>query len=394
MTQRERYLAIGVAVVAILFGAQYGFNSITSAISEKQSAVDAAREQEKKLNRKITTGTLATRKLKQLNARSLPSDEELANAQYGFWLTQLGREVGIQGIKVDKPKRARETSAYKAYDFTLHGNCRLEQLFALLGKFYDKNYLHTIESLTAANTKDPDVLHVTLKSKVLALKSAAQEQESPAGSSGRLAMSIHDYRDAILNRNPFSPPNGAPRLRERSLDVIVGQPFNHEMAYSDPEGHPVTVKLVSTEGLPEGLRLRGGALSGSFSEVGKHEVTVELRDNGFPAAVTQETFAINVAEPPKEEPRVEPPKFDAATQAFMAGMVGGRDGAQMWIRSRTEGKTIKMHEGQEFEIGLVKAKVLEINLNEVFALLESNGIRWTLDMDTSLAEAFRRGQED
>lgn len=91
---------------------------------------------------------------------------------------------------------------------------------------------------------------------------------------------------------------------------------------------------------------------------------------------------------------MEPPKFDIASQAFVTGLTGGRDGRKIWIRSRTDGQSFQLNEGSEFELGNIKAKVLSINLEEDFAELETDGVRWTVDMDTSLAEAFAKGRID
>ena len=50
--------------------------------------------------------------------------------------------------------------------------------------------------------------------------------------------------------------------------------------------------------------------------------------------------------------------------------------------------------GTEFEIGSVKAKVVDINPTEKFVELESDGVRWTVDLDTSLADAFAKSKID
>ena len=88
----------------------------------------------------------------------------------------------------------------------------------------------------------------------------------------------------------------------------------------------------------------------------------------------------------------EPPKFDKATQAFVSALLSGRNGPEVWIRSRTDGNTLKLTESQDFELGNIKAKVIEINLREDFVQLESpyedDVIRWSIGMDISLADAF------
>lgn len=102
-----------------------------------------------------------------------------------------------------------------------------------------------------------------------------------------------------------------------------------------------------------------------------------------------------MVDPPKPvEPAPPPPKFDVATQAFVSSVTSGRTGTAASIRSRIEGKTIDLSAGTEFEIGSVKAKVVDINVSEQFVELESDGVRWTIDMDTSLADAFAKSKID
>ncbi|MCR9294535.1 MAG: hypothetical protein NXI32_17595 [bacterium] len=396
MSQRERYLTIAVVVVLGLFLAQYVFQRINKTLTDKQDAVDTAMNENGNLDRVVTSGMMASRKLEQLNQYSLPSDQETAISQYRDWLYKLGLEADMSGIYVGPPDSpARTTTAYRAYNFQLRGFCRTDRVLDLLGRFYDKAYLHSVKNFKMTMTNEPQVIQVALDAQVLALNSASPDQEPPEQSSGRLAMSIEEYKDTILNRNPWAPPNTPPKIKSRSADIVVGErgwsfPLEHE----DKENHQVTYKLISTD-VPEGLDLRNGAIHWTPKEIGTYEIEVEAADNGWPSAVTTEKLVLNVKEPPKPpEPVQEPPKFDVASQAFVTGLTSGRDGRKLWIRSRTDGKFLTLGEGSEFELGEIKAKVLSINIGEDYALLESDGMRWTVDMETSLAEAFKRGMED
>jgi hypothetical protein len=264
----------------------------------------------------------------------------------------------------------------------------------LLGKFYEKPYLHTVKNFKMTMTKEPQVIQVTLDSQVLALNSASPEQEPIGEPSGRLAMSIEEYKDTILNRNPWAPPNTPPRIKQTSAEILLGQegwtfPLEHE----DKENHRVNYRLVSKE-VPEDLDLRDGTIHWTPKEKGTYEIEVEASDTGWPSAVTTEKLVFHVKDPPPEEPKVEPPKFDVASQAFVTGLTSGRDGRKLWIRSRTDGKSFTLGEGSEFELGTIKAKVISINTKEDYATLETDGIRWTVDMETSLADAYRKGLED
>lgn len=393
MTQRERYLAIGVAVVVGLLIAQYAFKTVTSTLQEKEDAVNTAMAESSRMDKIVTNGKLAARKLDELTKKSLPNDQETLVAQYRDWLTQLGHQVEMDEIHVGVPDRAaRSTDAYSAYNFSLRGLCRTDRVLDLMGKFYDKDYLHSMRGFKMNLTRDANIIDVTLDSQVLALSSASPEQEPSNNPSGRLAISMDEYKDAILNRNPFSPPNGAPRITtDRRHQIYRGESWSLDVETSDPESHFVSVE-VDYDDLPEGMRFRRGSFNWRPQENGEYEVLVRAYDNGWPSQETERTLTFEVVDKPAEAPK--PPEFDAASQTFVSAIVSGRGGPEAWIRSRTDGETLYLKEGQDFEIGSIKAKIVRINLREDFVELESEDLRWTIGMDTSLADAFAKSQVD
>ncbi len=408
MTQRERYLAMGVGVVVGLFGVQYVVNSIRNSLQQKQDLVDAARAESDDMNRIATSGTIAARKLDQLRVKSLPTNPEALVAQYKSWLTRCAEEAGITDIVINSPERAtfansaitrkdKKQPPYTAYKFSLTGACSTEQWLDFLARYYDTDYLHSIQNLKVTMTKEPNWISISLDSTAISLKGADSNQKPTGKSSGRLAMSADEYKKSILSRNPFSPPNNPPSLAFTNDDeaafakVYRGSLFERTLKPSDYENHNVTLEIVDQA--PEGLRLNGKTLSWTPKENGEYTFVIRATDSGLPHASKEEKIVLTVVDPPKpEEPTPPPPKFDVATQAFVSALLSGRAGPEAWIRSRTEGKTVALLEGSDFEIGSVKAKVVGINLNEDLVELESDGVRWTIGMDTSLADAFAKGK--
>lgn len=400
MTPRERILAIGVGATIGLFGLQYGFSSIKSTLAAKQAQVDAAADSLNKLNEQIRQGKTSQDILKSLKARSLPTNAEILNARYGEWLTKLGQEVGLTNIKINphdtnkQVKPSKTPPAFTSYKFTMQGDCRTDQLVELLAKFYDKNLLHTISNLKIKMTKQANVLTISLDSQAIALRGADPKQEFSKESSGRLAKSAEEYEKIIIGRNPFAPPNLPPKLATSTRQELKrGERWNLKLEGSDPEKDDVTFELVSTE-LPEGLKFssRSGELSGSVEENGSYEVVVRVTDNGLPAQSSEHKLALKVVDPPPPPVEVEKPKFDAAEQSRVTAMVGGVKGPQVWVRSLTDGKSFQLSEGDDFEVGTIKAKVLSINLKESFAEFETEGIRWIVGMDSMLKEAFEKSK--
>lgn len=396
MTQRERYLAIAVGVVVTLFGAQFLFNKVSGTLRDKQDAVDLARNQSADLDKTSTSGKIAARKMESLNSMSLPTDQETLVAQYRDWLNQIGNEVSMEGIQVKVPERAiKSTDAFSLYNFSLRGVCRTDHALELMGKFYDKNYLHKIRNLKMTPVpKRKDHMLIQLDAQAASLTSAAPKQEPSTAPSGRLAMSTEQYKESILGRNAFSPPNNPPRFATGKQHKIErGKSWELALESKDAESHGVRYELISEE-LPKGMNFREGQFSWKPTENGDYEVLVRAEDNGWPSRATEEKFVFTVIDPKKEEKKVEPEKFDIASQAFVSAILSGIAGPEVWIRSRTDGKTLRLKKGADFELGTIKATVLDINLAEDFVELESAGAHWTIGMESSLAEAFKKSQID
>lgn len=399
MSQRERFLAIAVGVVLVLLAGQYVFNKVSATLDEKQTAIESAQSKLTQMKKQETDGGLAAKQLKTLVPKSLPKNPESLVGQYKQWLTQLGNECGMTGIQVTPPTRAaKTTSAYSAYNFTLQGVCNTDRLLDLMGLYYDRDYLQRITSLRMDGTADKNKVSVTMQSQVLALSSADPRQEASLESSGRLAMSVEEYREAILNRNPFSPPNRAPTLDVRkSYEVVRDEDWSLDLGelLKDPEGQRVSVELIEGEGLPDGLRLSGKTLRWKPTENGKFEIGLLAEDNGWPSATTERTIYVSVVDPAPVAITVEAPKFDRTKRTFLTGCVGGGvTGKQAWIRSQTDGTEFDLLEGDKFEFEGIKAKVHEINTLAQTVVFETEDRRWLLDMDTSLAEAYQNGQAD
>ncbi len=395
MTPRERLLAIGVGATVSLFGIQYGVSTIRGSMSAKQAELESVEQEWQEAQMTETAGMLAGQKLNRLKDKSLPANPNTPVAQYTSWLLSIADESGLQSPSTITPKNPMQSnSAFQAYDFTLKGKCGTDQVIDLLARFYDKDYLHTIKSLNLNQTKDANIFDVTLVAQALVLTGASSNQPPSKSPSGRLAMSIDEYKQSILNRNPFSPPNQPPTIATgRSQEIKVGENWQLGLEAKDPENQRVNFELVSTD-LPKGLRIRGSEMSWKPEEVGEYAVTVRAKDSGWPSKSTEQKLTLRVIEPPKEVVKTPEKKFDIATQAFVTSMVSGRTGPQASIRSRTEGKTVELIEGGEIEVGEIKAKVVSINLNEEFIELETDGARWMLDWGVSVAEAYKKSQID
>ena len=60
--------------------------------------------------------------------------------------------------------------------------------------------------------------------------------------------------------------------------------------------------------------------------------------------------------------------------------------------SKTEGKTLRLREGDELKLGDVVGKIVKIGAT--YMEVETDGKRWTIGTEESIADAFKRGQID
>lgn len=395
MTKREKLLASGIAGIGCLLGGQYAINSVSSGFEELQTQIDRTQDKIDDHEDVIFKGQLDGKQLAELKGKSLPADPEEALSTYVSWLTQVGRSVGIEGLSVVKKGNAISTDAYTQYDFALQGKCKTDQVVELLAKFYDKDYMHSISTLSMQpDPRERDVFNLVIRAKALALKGASKDAEPSEEPSGRLKMDVAEYKDVILARNPFSPPNLAPSIEtDSTLEIVLGdRNWNEVLEAKDPEEHDSNWKLKGD--IPDGVKLNGGRLSFSPESVGEYDVTVVATDSGWPAMSTEKKIRLVVTEPVKEEEKVEPPKFDDATQAFASAIVQGAKGPEVCMRVKTKSETLWLSIGDDIDVGTVKAKVITINPIESYVEFESEERRWTLGMDESLSEAFQKSAVD
>lgn len=406
MTQRERYLAAAVGGLMLLLVLNYGFKSVISTLHQKEDRVDRAFSDLQSLSNAIKVGSKAAETLGLLQQKSLPSLQEAAEAQYKGWLLNLAEQSGLQRVKVGSQSAFRQPASaiqlagksrtFDIHEFTLSGECRLDQALALLAAYYDRDYLHQISSLKFTPTRQTDLYTLDMTSKVVSIAKASPNKEPSLASSGRLSMSLDDYQRVILERSPFSAPNKPPAFATKSQhDVTIGQAWQLDLAANDPEGHGVTFELVTDPStLPESLTFEGSQFKWKPTEKGEQRLVVRAKDSGWPAMTSELNLVLKAVDPPKPPETKQVASVDPAQQAYLTGLVTGRGGAQGWIRSRTEDLSIDIFEGADIQVGSISARVTKINVKEDFVELETDGVRWTVDMSTSLADAYQNSQVD
>lgn len=395
MTTRERYLALAIGVIVGIFALQYGVSSVLKSFDDKQARIDAATQANAEKQKQVNAGLRAQARLRDLKPKSLPSNPQAALAQYGDWLIKSGREAGLGDLKVDPVGTMAKgrVDAYSAYQFSMTGTCRVEQLIDYLSKFYDKDCLHSLRSLKIdLSPNDPATILVKITTEAIALKIADANQDASELPSGRLSKSPAEYLSVIGGRNPFAPPNKPPTIASKnSAKAERGKEWSMQLEAKDPDPlQKVRFELLSDK--IEGLKLDpSGKISWKPEANGEVELQVRAIDSGLPAKFADQTIKLSVVDPViPPPPAPPPPKFDVASQTEVSALLSGKDGAKALIRSKLDNKTLEVRAGDDFEIGSVKAKVIALNMEEKYIELDSDGHRWTVGMDTSLADAYKK----
>ena len=392
MNSREKLLAAGVGVIATLFVGQSVVSSIQGGFDKKKQLIESLEKKKGEQGLQVTSGVVASQKLNKVVARSLSSKEETARAEYMKWLISLGEESQLaaptpEGIG-DNPEK---DGSYQLFKFKLSGTGTIENATQLLYGFYAKDYLHRIVQFSfrpIAGSNEPDQLNISLECEVLALGIAKEKQEPPKAISNRVAKSLEEYKQTILDRNLFGPTNRAPKLDpKKSLEAKVGLRLEHtvEAKEMDPKQR-VSYELVGE--IPKGLLIDkdSGKLTWSSNELGEYQVNVQATDNGIPQKSSLQSLTIKVNPlPPVPTPPVQ---FDVASQAMITALIFGGDAPEAWIQSKTESKTYKLRKGDQLKLGGVQGMVKEVGAN--YVEIETDGRRWVVGLDESLAEAYSR----
>jgi len=395
MNSREKILAAGVGVIATLFVGRSLFTSIQGGFEKKTQLVETLEKKKSDQDLQITAGEVANKKLVSLVPKSLPKVEETARADYQKWLISLGEEAQLTSPLTKWSGYLQEKdSPYQLLKFNLQGTGTIEHATQLLYGFYAKDYLHRISRFDMSpvpNSVEPDQLTISLECEVLALLIAKDKQDPPKGISNRIAKSLDEYKEPILARNLFAPTNQPPQLEpKKSVEAKVGLRLEHmvEATEVDPNQR-ISYELVGD--IPKGMRLERdtGKLTWTSNELGEYKVSVQATDNGIPKRSSLQSLIVKVNPLPPTPP--PPIQFDVASQAMVTALIGGIN-PEAWIHSKTESKTYKLQKGDQLKLGGVNGLVKEVGAN--YVELETEGRRWLVGLDESLADAYTRSKTD
>jgi hypothetical protein len=395
MTQRERILSIAIAGLFLLIGLNWGFNKYRTAVKDRRNQIDNLTSKQQQLVESQLQGEYANRQMGAYIDRSLPGDIERAQSNYQQWLLNTVKANRLRSAFVDPTGSPVPVGdLYHKLSFRVSGSSDVPNFIDLLHEFYAKDYLHRIRSLELTPNRSGD-FSVELTIDAIALMAAPKNAAEPPDTSWRVDADVAAYRDPILNRNLYEPPNQAPRYTgNKTLEAVVGRDSPLPLTFKDPEDHRIEYSLAGE--IPDFVSLdsRSGTLRVNSGEKGEFKVLVNVVDQGFPPQSTEQELLVKVVDPPPPPKPPEPkPEFDDASQTVLTALVQGGDDWTAWMNVRTRGKTLKLRVGDEFEIGSVKGKVVDVTARFVELEVEDDR-RFTLKPAGILREAADRAAED
>ncbi|MEM8666579.1 MAG: cadherin repeat domain-containing protein [Planctomycetota bacterium] len=389
MNQRERILAIAVGGLLAAVVLNWAFGKYKSAVKIRNNEITSLTEEQTRLNEQILQGEYANRQMGEYMVRSLPGNPEQAESDYQQWLLEWVKENGVG--TVDKTSSRTIGGLYQLIDFRVQGTTDIPQFIRLLHDFYAQDYLHRIRDVSLQPNREGR-FQLDMSVDAIALVSAPNELPERSDPSWRVEADVMAYSEPILNRNLFEPPNKAPRFDGRSeIEAVVGRMSPASLPFKDPEGHRMRYEFASEP--PEGVRLdeRSGTLRIMSDDKREFELLVRAIDSGRPSRMTEQRVRVRVLDPPPERAQA-PPKlgFDDSTQTVLTALVQGRTEATAWLDVRTKAKTLKLRQGDQFEIGRLKGSVIEASPNSV--TIEVEGRQFKLEPGDNLGEAAKRAQ--
>jgi hypothetical protein len=393
MNQRERLLAIAVGGLLLALAVSWGFGKYRSALQARRSALAAEQNRQQQITEQLLQGEYANRYMGEYLIRSLPANPERAKSAYQQWLLATIDAHQISSATVSANSSRMIGDLYQRLEFRFNGQGRFADFIELLHAFYAKDYLHRIRSFSLSPTKDGD-FKIEMSIDAIALLAAPADATPRSAPSWQVAADVTAYRDEILNRNMFAPPNQPPTYQgDPVVEAIVGRATPTPLRFADPDGDSLEFAFMQPP--PEFVRLdeQTGALRVDSDETQEFEIQVRATDAGYPRKSIEQTLTVKIVDPPPPPPPPKPkPDFDDASQTSLTALLQVGDEWTAWMNVRTRGQTLKLRVGDQFEIGSLQGSVIELTAK--YALLEVNGRRFQYRQGMSLADAFRDAAEE
>jgi hypothetical protein len=331
LNQRERRLALATGLLLSVALVLYGYNTIQSAFDERQTRIDALNQDIGKKDTTVLRGKKAAKKVRDWQAKSLPSELELARSLYKNWLAEIVERNRLEQADVALGADSPRPGIFTVIPVTIKGKGRLNQVLSLLHEIYQADLLHLVKQVQ--------------------LVPLAESGGGFPGGGGAPGGGGFPFAGGMPGGGGFPGAGG-------------GFPG------SGGGGGP---KFDLT------LTLEAMSLPGADHETKLNDATAEKLAWTDLAQYSQPIMARNlfVAYRPKEE-------SDLAKDAYVTAVVKVDDTYEAWIEVRSTGRLMKLEEGDTFDVGKMEGKIARIAPQSVE--IEANGKRRRVTLGSNVYE--------
>jgi hypothetical protein len=298
---------------------------------------------------------------------ALPPDIEKARSLYQTWLLDSVTATGLDEPNVNVISSQVKRGNFHQLSFTVSGRGDLKQLIRFLHDFYSADYLHRIRRLHLKRISGTRQLDLSMAIEALSLPTATHTDGLSEFESGRLDYGdLERYFEVILARNLSGPPNRDPEFPSiGDQRVNTNSTVSFALRARDPDELDRLSYSMEADEVPGAeLHPQSGEFRWRPEEPGEYQVVFTVTDDGFPPRSQSHSIRISVSDPPPEEPRepvVEKPSFDMAQFVYVTAITEVSGRRQAWINVRTEGRLLKLFEGEAFDVGQVPVTVKRID---------------------------------
>lgn len=212
MQQREYILAAVAAGLLGLYGLHSARTGIVAWYDARESQLTALDRKAKELQLSIRKGEQARKRLAAVEAQSLPSDLEQAQALYQQWLAERVEQVRFTAPMVEPGRAAPVTISragkrevvYQVLPYTLRARGTLDQLTRFLFDFYSAPHLHQLRRMSV-KPLEKGGLDLNLGIEAVLVPTATRVDSLSTEPVKRLDLATWDeYRKTIDGRNVFT----------------------------------------------------------------------------------------------------------------------------------------------------------------------------------------------
>jgi hypothetical protein len=348
LKQRERILAWSAGALLTIAAVQFSYNYVQSLFDERQTRIESLTREIEDKNAAKLRGKKASKKIAEWQHRSLPADLVLARSLYKNWLAGLAERTRLSKADVTLGADMPKPGIYVKVPVSVRGQGTMEQVVQFLFEFYQADHLHYIRQMTLTPLAGNDA------GQAPGTPPAGLDQPDGTGPTEQ------------ANAGPRTGGPGGPR-----------GPGGFAGRGGGPRGDGARYEMVLSI---EALSLPGADRKDQLSDA-KAERLAFTDVDSYRKTITERNFFSPY------QPVIE---SDPAADTYVTAVVKKEGTYQAWINLRSSGKTLKLREGDTFDLGKDKATITRIDPHSVE--VEAAGRRRLIALGKNLTEERgRRG---